>query len=560
MSVFTSGSVSTQLVVGLTLLKTGRRRLLSWENVSFYNESVFVNNSLLSSNISIWSGRGEPCHTLVSADLDQLGLLEKYTRSECWRWYEVGVRLTTEANMTHVVSPFLLVSWQDLLNTMLDRGALVEIMAKMPFVIHRLLLHSELTQPAYLIISYWLNIFPEEVWTNQTFLDQASVVLHNASMIGMYDTSRRRHLLSVEEPTPRRTLKTVIDTSVSSQTVYEWGQGPYAWPPNFVYWDNDQSCAIVSTAISVVKNGLDATIKFYNEPLSEPIPIVWPSLPVRMMDNFSLPTSLDLTSIDGVSNTTKDILSSVTGAWMDEERIRHFLTDAPYMSMLKGLVQCNFTRIQTCSDRHSFFWSAVQTLAVAVIVAIVVKSLQIPYLEVILFACSVAVFMYVTYGYSPTCVPLIPTCLLSDLFGLLDWLLPESVQWPDALVTRPGCASVSCLRSCTDDPIIGFASYNDHAAWIMCEANQEWAVNTALAMTVDNPIRMSVLRKCTDPSMQSAQRICFSITLVNSMPLIVLVFFVLWLLPTVCAAALAGIQFVVNLAFTFVLFVHAGHE
>jgi hypothetical protein len=44
------------------------------------------------------------------------------------------------------------------------------------------------------------------------------------------------------------------------------------------------------------------------------------------------------------------------------------------------------------------------------------------------------------------------------------------------------------------------------------------------------------------------------------MPLIVLIFLLLWLLPTVCTAALSGIQFVVNLAFTFVLFVHAGHE
>jgi hypothetical protein len=288
--------------------------------------------------------------------------------------------------------------------------------------------------------------------------------------------------------------------------------------------------------------------------------VTWPSLPVRATDNFSLPTSFDLLSLDGVSGAARDVLTAATVAWVDEEQIRRFLADAPYMSTLKGLVQCNFTRIQTCSDRHSFFWSAVQTLAVVVVVAIVVKTLQLPYIEVLLFICAVPVFMYVTYGYSPSCAPLIPTCLLGDLFGLLDWLLPASVQWPDALVTRPGCAAVSCLRSCTDDPIVGFASYNDHAAWIMCEANREWAVDAALAMAVDNPIRMSVLRKCTDPNTLTAQRICFSITLVNSVPLILLGLLVLWLVPTVCSAALAGIQFLVSLAFTFVLFVHAGYE
>jgi hypothetical protein len=346
--------------------------------------------------------------------------------------------------------------------------------------------------------------------------------------------------------------------------VYEWGQGPYAWPPNFVYWDTDDSCAVVSTTLSVVKNGLDATIKFYKEPLSDPKPTVWPKLPVRIgagnWSNISLPTSFDINNLDSVAQTARDALSTVTSTWLDEDEIRTFLADAPYMSTLKGLVQCNFVRVQTCSDRHSFFWSAIQTLVAIVIMAVLFKAVQVPYVEVVLFACAVPVFMYVNYGYSPTCLPLIPTCLLGDIFNLVDWLLPESVEWPDALVTEPTCTSVRCMRSCTDDPLVGFASYNDHAAWIMCEANQAWAVDTALSMAGGNPIRMSILRKCTDPSLWEAQRICFTITLVNSMPLIVLIFLLLWLLPTVCTAALSGIQFVVNLAFTFVLFVHAGHE
>jgi hypothetical protein len=319
---------------------------------------------------------------------------------------------------------------------------------------------------------------------------------------------------------------------------------------------------VVSTAISVVKHGLDATIKFYKEPLSEPLPVVWPTLPVRMVDgsNFSLPASLDFTSVEGISATTRDLLSSVTSPWLDEDAIREFLNTTPYMSTLKGLVQCNFVRIQTCADRRSFFWSALQTLAVVICLAIVVKSIQLPYAEIILFAFAIPVFLYVTYGYSPTCAPLIPTCLLGDLFNLLDWVLPETVEWPDSLVTKPGCASVSCLRSCTDDPLVGFANYNDHAAWIMCEINRQWAIDTAFSMAGGNSIRMSILRKCMDVDMWSAQRICFSITLVNSMPLLVLASIALWMVPVACGAALSGIQFLVNLAFTFVLFVHSGQE
>jgi hypothetical protein len=265
MKVFTSGTVSTQLVVGLAMLKTGRRRLLSWENASYFgNESLENHTLVLASNTTVWEGRGEPCRELVLANLSSLGLLERYTRGECWRWYEVGVRLTTEANMTCVVSPLLLVSWQDLLNTMLDRGALVEIMAKAPYIVHRLLLHSEFTQPMYLVVSYWLKLFPEEVWSNQTFLNRVSTVLHNETFFLQEPAPHARRLLTTSHnnaTSPSKPLAThdrklqattVINPDISPETVYEWSQGPYTWPPNFVYWNTNNSCAVASTTLSVV--------------------------------------------------------------------------------------------------------------------------------------------------------------------------------------------------------------------------------------------------------------------------------------------------------------------
>jgi hypothetical protein len=407
-------------------------------------------------------------------------------------------------------------------------------------------------------------------------LNRVSTVLHNETFFLQESAPHARRLLTTSHnnnttppskplATHDRKLQatTVVNTDVSSETVFEWSQGPYAWPPNFVYWDTNNSCAVASTTLSVVKHGLEVTIKFYKEPPTEPKPAVWPTLPVRLQaadwSNVSLPTSFD--DLSAVAQTARDTLSTTTSMWLDEDAVRSFLADAPYMATLKRLVQCNFLRVQTCTERHSFFWTAVQTLAAIVVLAVLLKAAQVPYTEVILFACAVPVFMYLTYGYSPTCLPLIPTCLLSDLFDLVDWMLPASIQWPDALVTEPGCDSIRCMRSCTDDPLVGFASYNDHAAWIMCEANPTWAVDTALSsMAGGNPLRMAILRKCADPSTWSAQRVCFGITLVNSLPLIALFSLTLWLLPTVCTAALSGVQFAINTAFTLVLFVHAGHE
>ncbi len=543
MTVFTSATVSTQMVVGLAMLRT-RRRLLWWHDEN--------NTRQFNSNNSIWEGRGEPCRSLMMAA--ELGILERFTKGECWRWYEVGTRLTIEANMTGV-SPFLLVSWRDLVDTMLDKNALVEIMAKLPAVIHRLLLHSDFSQPAYLFVAYWSALVPREVWSNQTILDGMKENMFNAST--QAPTGRRL----LDDRSQRRLQADVIKSTVSSQTAYEWSQGPYSWPPNFQYWNNgDQSCAVVSTAINVVKNGLDATILYYQNPKSQPTPVTWPALPIKkQIQSLTLAAPVDFSSLSAVSDSAKDILSNITDVWLDRDEIRGFLKTAPYMSTLKGFIQCNFTRIQTCEDRHSLFWSLVQTGLIVLVIGIAAKLVEIPYIDTVLALSFVLIFLYITYGYSPTCAPLLPTCLLSDAFGLLDWLLPSAITWPDSLVTQPDCASAACLRSCVNDPMVGYSSFYDHAAWIMCEMNPSWAVNTAFGLDTNDPVRMAVLRKCTDDSdsMRAAQRICFSITFVNSIPIFFAASIALWLLPSLFGIAAAALQFAANLLFTFVLFVHS---
>jgi len=551
MAVYTSASVATPLVVGLSILHTRRRSLLWDQGVT--NGSVF-----LSSNSSEWDLHGEPCRSLALANASSLGILEKYTLGECWRWYEIGSRLVTSANMSYAVSPFFLVSWRDLLDTILNRGALVEITAKLPEITHHVLLHSEYAQPVYLMLAYWTSMLPRELWTNQSFLDQASAMLHNAS------ASHSRRILQFDEDgkkAARRDLlaaNTVIDTQVSSQTVYEWSQGPYSWPPNFMYWNGDGSCAVASTILDVVKNGLRVTFRFYTESPPKPRPVEWPQLPLHFNPIDLNASLIDLSSIDGVAKTTTDLMSTVAHALVNSSQIKTFVEEASYMKLVDSLVLCNFTRVQTCSDRRSLFWSVVQSVCVITLVIVAARLLQIPYIEVLLLICTVPIFLFVAYGYTPQCLPMVPSCLLRDLLEIVDWLLPASIQWPPALVTSPGCTSVQCMRSCTADPVLGFANYNEHIAWSMCEADNQWAINTAMGMPSDSPIRMAILRKCVIPDMRQAQRICFAVTLVNSAPLLILVVIALWLLPSLLTIALAAIRCAVEALVYLFIFAHTG--
>jgi hypothetical protein len=432
-------------------------------------------------------------------------------------------------------------------------------------------------------------MLPKGMWENQTVLDEIKYgivnrssglpVISTVNYYGNYSigsTGSRRLLQQESESTTNQTEKRaaerrlflqqqVIKDTVSSQTAYEWSQGPYSWPPNFKYWKGEQSCAAVSTAIDVIRNGLDATIKFYNNPLPQSRPVAWTDHPFLVPDLSKMEFSSSefvTTDVESITDASVHALSKFSDTWLDKEKIKKFLTKAPYMSMLKSIIQCNFTQIQTCEGRQTLPGSVLQTIIVVVLLAILFKFFQIPYTELILGILFTPAILYFAYGYSPTCAPLVPTCFLSDLISLLDSLIPESIVWPPALVTTPGCSEANCIRNCATDPVVGFSSIYDHPAWVICEVmGSEWSTNTAARGNFyPAQLNLAVIRKCGIDT-EVAQRICFAFTLFNRMvPLIFLILLITWIIPSILGAAAALAQMAANVVFAFVLFVHSQHS
>jgi hypothetical protein len=567
MQVYTSATASAPMVVGLALLKTssGRRLLQTTEQLRF--------------NASEWGGEGEPCRALVAANESDLGILERYTLGECWRWRDIGTHLVADANMSAVVKPTFLVSWRDLLDTMLSEGALPEILSKLPHVIHQILLHTEAAQPVYVTLLYWTSFLPQEVWFNQTVLDQTRQFLVNYS-----ESPGGRHLLASETkkfagvhqwdqgpygwmphqiywnlPGKRHLLQAepTAAAAPSAEMANVWTQGPYTWPPNFHYWKGEQSCAVVSTAMNVVKNGLDVTMKFYQDAAPGPKKVTWPGLPFNDDPHlqFQAPASADV----------GEAIRAYADQVLNKTYVEEFLDNAPYAAGIRSLIQCNFTRIQTCHDRYDLLGSVAQVIVVMLAVGFVGKLLEIPYVEVLLFVFFVPLVMYSAYGYALTCAPLVPVCALRDLIAILDYFIPESVVWPDALVQTPGCTEVSCMKSCVDGQHIGFLSWNDHAAWALCELlDSKACLRIASRLAADSPLKKAIAYKLDpgdDPaSTRAARWICFAVTLANSAPALLTLLLVLWVLPSALGVLVSILQFSANMLFTFVLFVHDGHE
>ena len=413
---------------------------------------------------------------------------------------------------------------------------MADLFARLPTVAHEVLLHFEFTQPILLAIMYGVKLLPRDVWLNQTVLE---------------DT--RAFFINYTANTPRRKLLQDTSTQPAAETAYEWSQGPYTWPPNFVFWSSSSvggtsqpQCALISTAVNVVEKGVEATVNFYTNGVSDPLPVHWP----RIFDLVRSDVSVNNISFQSLT------MPNAATALINASVIENFVETAQYGNWVSSLLSCNFTRIQTCEDRRDLFWSTLQVLFFIVIIGIACRLLEVPYADPVLAALTIPSILYFTYGYAPTCFPLVPTCAFRDVVSLLDNLLPARLDWPGPLTTRPNCTSVACLKSCTNDNIVGFSGWEDHVAWAMIELGISYDSASLSSRLSTALVRKSI--DALDPSMVSAQRICFAITVVNSVPVILSVSILLWLLPSLVAMAVAAVQFCANLLFTLVLFVHGG--
>ena len=81
-----------------------------------------------------------------------------------------------------------------------------------------------------------------------------------------------------------------------------------------------------------------------------------------------------------------------------------------------------------------------------------------------LLSCPWFVLWFV-FGMAPTCAPLLPTCLLSDIIATVEAVLPRKILFPSNLVCD---ANQTCLRSCTE---LGFEGWADPLAFAVCDTD-----------------------------------------------------------------------------------------
>lgn len=137
--------------------------------------------------------------------------------------------------------------------------------------------------------------------------------------------------------------------------------------------------------------------------------------------------------IRGVFNITPASLKIFTGGGGSRDSLT-------FSSIVKDLLMCDFESVVTCS-RHNrnlvvsllmsyiIYWIAITLLSSAGL-----RGMSTP-----LFLLVPVLTLWLAYGMAPTCLPMVPTCILQDIVTTVQILVPARVTWPTALQAYPRC-------------------------------------------------------------------------------------------------------------------------
>jgi hypothetical protein len=109
--------------------------------------------------------------------------------------------------------------------------------------------------------------------------------------------------------------------------------------------------------------------------------------------------------------------------------------------------------------------STVVFVLLFLVLTAVSSALGVPFLSTLFLLSYPWFILWYVFGMAPSCAPLLPTCLLSDVISVAEAVLPSKILFPEELVCN---ANQTCLKSCTE---LGFDGWLDPLAFAVCDTD-----------------------------------------------------------------------------------------
>ena len=544
LTVYVTASTSTPLVVGLALLSS-RRRLLS--------------------DRGAWAH--EPCRSLMAAE-GALGPTDTLARDDCRRWRTVGALARSRFNLSSPAESFA--TWQGIGEALASSDARTAA-SWLPFLLAHWPPAAPVLAAARVSVSRMTRVFGRGNRTvaNRTRpLPVLKELVPGAPLPTPLNVTAAgaRRLLSWKDSLAEVQSFSVSIAQGQAATLpvdiqQQWSKGPFFWPPSYSYRNSNDTCLVAEVVYNVSYFTFKATANYYTGTYT--IPTVSRSFATCLPE----PSALDV----------------------------HSFALGPFGETVKSFFVCDFETVQLCSGfRRSLGWSLVVVACMWAAISIAARQISVPYVDFALAALYLPMVLLYSMGVSPICVPMVPTCFLQEITGILESLLPGSITWSSLLQRWPGCldgatpllqnglvnvnllriatpSTPSCFVPCTDDPF-NFDSWQDSVAWILVEAGippswiPDWAgvVVAYLPQSIQPYFDPRLVASAYGakapytawPEMLSAQRVCFGLTAINLVALVLCAAAVVTVAVGLLAVPLLALQLVLAFLVVLLQFVH----
>ena len=247
---------------------------------------------------------------------------------------------------------------------------------------------------------------------------------------------------------------------------------------------------------------------------------------------------------------------------------------------------CPYEAVQTCSGWQVRLWQGLVIVIFYFCVAsLLTNAVGLSFISALLVPFFSLALWQLCYGYTWTCLPMIPVCAFQDLTESINVLLPLTLELPDDLkktdtvclelcsdsnrLCLPRYPSAKCTKSCRDSPF-AYTSASSVAAWVIAEIGQG-ATNYALNQSKLVPfldyghfnqelLSHTVTLKRGSEEFLRAHRLCAGLSSYMLFPYLLLVLLVLGLISTMLTLLASQIYPVLVLVFSLFTAASAGSK
>jgi len=526
-----------------------------------------------------WNNTAAPCSALAwayqqntrmqSMKTIQMGPLDTMALHRCAYWRQVGRETIRLYNLTSLRrSDGFLLSTDDFAAALSQKSVLVDLI-KSPEAMIFMAAHLPALKPLYAALltfrsmamsmslsmnsTRWhklpLHDMWHQVWHQQHILEEDLDVeslekwaeqgireATNEGLGGFVDNVDPNSSDSVGGIHPTRKL-------LQSDTIKfaeSWLSGPFTWPPTFYTYIQTQECSLGTAVVQITHNILEVLLKFYYNSYPKP-----PPPPTTLRGNLPDLTPVSSDILHGTTSSEAVpyegwIASTYHWVWsffgIDVSYARSFFSNVQgqtnIFTVSTSMLQCDFPAVTYCTNhKKDLVMTTVLLVILYMIVAYFARLVGLPILATMMIWASVPLTLWYSYGMALTCGPMLPTCLLEDVIRALDSFFPLSVTVPAELSIVDDCLNKpelkSCFKSCGVAPL-SFNGWRDTLAFGVCYLDIPTCRRLADIISWRDSLGSALLNKAdtlqsAGEDRTSAMRLCFLVTSVNLIPVMVLV-------------------------------------